>query len=905
MTENKKLPIIISSVVIVLIILTAIFQSPSTSKLSNAMQAIPQNAGIVFETQDIGDLITQISDNKAFVSEIKKTEALSEVANEIDFITGLYNKNDDFRSFADGREFIISVHQSQQYKNSKLYITPITKRKYKRFLETINKEFPQAVTKQISYEEVKIIQFELTQNPEYSFCLAYYNDFMMFGFSDILIQKSIRTLKTTASVAENNKFIQMHQLTGKSTHRILINYEYLPETIYKFIAGNSKNSKFLKHFASISSFEINIANNEILLDGYTLSNEKNNYLGIFKSQEPGKHDLLKSLPQNTSSFVLLNIGKGTKFKENYESFLASFNELKNYRKTLNDWYEKNIGTKKIDFFETIGGELALISYSHDTKIDNRQIIMAGIQNRQKSIDFLKKYTTHNNLKTNEQTINGKSRTIYPFRSNKFFTKAFGYLFENINIKSACLTDDYMVFAESDSLLTEFLTNYNQANNMYDNEFVKTLNRESNIFIYGNLLKSIPVLENFVSSQTHKDIQKDRNFWKKIQGPGIQFLSDSDPIYTTFKIKLGKTNADNLRAEWNINLDDAPVTKPFIVKNHNTGANEILIQTQSNTLYLINNKGKILWKTITDGPIISEVYQIDFYANNKLQLMFNTKNSIYLLDRNGNNVEGYPINFKHKATNGIAVFDYDKKRNYRILFAAENNGVYSLDKNGNLIKGWNFGKTQNKVTHPVQLFQYNQKDYLCFFDKNKLYITNRKGELRVKPNADFPISENTKLYFEEKTETSKARFVLTDPTGAVYFVYLDGSIKRLKIKEFSDKHYFIYENITGSEYPAFIFVDGNTLVAFDRNKKEIFQTQTQNPVNQPPHIYKFSKNDRKIGIVDKQNNQIYLIKNDGTPETGFPLAGSTPFAIRVFEDNDYFSIITSNATGKLINYRLYR
>jgi hypothetical protein len=51
-------------------------------------------------------------------------------------------------------------------------------------------------------------------------------------------------------------------------------------------------------------------------------------------------------------------------------------------------------------------------------------------------------------------------------------------------------------------------------------------------------------------------------------------------------------------------------KPYMVKNHNTGENELFVQDILNNIYLINRAGRILWKKKLPEPIISEIFQID-------------------------------------------------------------------------------------------------------------------------------------------------------------------------------------------------------------------------------------------------------------------------------------------------------
>ena len=106
--------------------------------------------------------------------------------------------------------------------------------------------------------------------------------------------------------------------------------------------------------------------------------------------------------------------------------------------------------------------------------------------------------------------------------------------------------------------------------------------------------------------------------------------------------------------------------PHFVKNYITKKLDIVVQDTKNNLNLISNNGKVLWKKRIDQPILGKVSQIDIYKNGGLQLIFNTKNKIYVLDRNGKDVMPFPKTFKDPITQPLAVFDYDKNKNYRIL-----------------------------------------------------------------------------------------------------------------------------------------------------------------------------------------------------------------------------------------------
>ena len=113
-----------------------------------------------------------------------------------------------------------------------------------------------------------------------------------------------------------------------------------------------------------------------------------------------------------------------------------------------------------------------------------------------------------------------------------------------------------------------------------------------------------------------------------------------------------------------------------------------------------------------------VSQIDFYKNKKLQLLFNTENKLYIIDRLGRFVKDFPISLPVKATNPHALFDYNKNRDYRILIAGEDEIVYNLKKDGNKVKGWKYKGKNGLIKSKLSHFTVQGKDYILCPSKEK-------------------------------------------------------------------------------------------------------------------------------------------------------------------------------------------
>src|SRR5690606_36556752 len=117
---------------------------------------------------------------------------------------------------------------------------------------------------------------------------------------------------------------------------------------------------------------------------------------------------------------------------------------------------------------------------------------------------------------------------------------------------------------------------------------------------------------------------------------LQFIYDNNFAHVNGIIKRTKIKAseNSVSEELNIKLGADLLNEPQFVTNHITKEKEIIDQDSNNNLYLISNKGKVLWKKQLEGPVLGQIEQIDIYKHGRLQLTFATPHRVYVIDRNG-------------------------------------------------------------------------------------------------------------------------------------------------------------------------------------------------------------------------------------------------------------------------------
>ena len=207
---------------------------------------------------------------------------------------------------------------------------------------------------------------------------------------------------------------------------------------------------------------------------------------------------------------------------------------------------------------------------------------------------------------------------------------------------------------------------------------------------------------------------------------------------------------------------------LVVNNENKGK-DILLQDKKNILYLISNKGVILWKKALKNAILGKVEQADLYKNGRLQLVFSTKNRLYVIDRNGKNVGKFPLDFRDEITQPVAVFDYDKKRNYRFLITQHSN-LLMYDSNKKMVKGFKYKSSKQIISKQPIHVRYQGKDFIVIAAGNQLKLLDRRGNIRVKVKESIDFS-NESIYF------CKSFFTTTNTKGELIQVNTKGNLTR--------------------------------------------------------------------------------------------------------------------------------
>jgi hypothetical protein len=922
---TKKRIIIAITVLVILIIAGGYFFLRSKLQpTSQPIIAVPTDAVFILETNEIQKLTHSLNSGKNEIwNQLNQIDEFYALSSQVKYLDSIFLSDAELKNLTNNRKLIISLHPTGKEKFNFLYVLGTENSGIYEDMKTWVEENIQNKfeVKEREKDGVTFFEGELKSSVFYKkFCYTFYNGLFIFSFSSLLVENSVNQLISDKSLLNNTAFKKIYDAKGKNVPAsIFVNFENSGKLLSSVMNSNKlKLGLDIKNISGWSLLDLKLNESLLILYGFSVDNDSvPSYLQVFNNQKPAAFSLDEILPISTSFFFSLGIEKPGVYRTNYKKFLKSLGKSANYEKYISDFKEKYTINPEEMFNSFMGNEMAFVKTNIKglNANENSFILIktgSGDFAKDKMIELLKAYATADNkeyssLISEYRLDKDKSFPIYSFPFPEMPSMLFGDLFSELKSSFFAVYKNYLIFGSSKQALSEFIyANVLQKVLSLDLDFVEfkqSLASYSNIFIWANLAYKQEYLQDYIVEKAYNSIDKAFSKTGKFQGLAIQFSFSGDYVYNNVFLKFNpKVYREDPKTLWESRLDTCVAIKPKFVSNHDSEETEVFVQDMKNTIYLINSTGRILWKKNLNERIISDVYQIDYFKNGKLQLMFNTKTKIYLIDRLGNNVERFPVELRANATNGISVFDYENNRDYRLFVACDDEKIYAMDKNGSILKGWEFQETEHAVKTPIQFFRIADKDYIVFSDSMKTYILDRKGQTRVNVEEYFPASANNSFKLDKDPKTKKQRLVTTNTSGQPVFIYFDGSVETKETAKLSNSHFFDLNDLDGDGNNDYIFLDSTTLTVLNHELLPMFTKKFESISSYGPIFFVFPDNQRRLGIVEQDKNLIYLIESTGELYEGFPLKGFSLFSIGNMGNKEgFFNLLVGSNNNFLYNY----
>ena len=646
---------------------------------------------------------------------------------------------------------------------------------------------------------------------------------------------TIKSIKEQANT-EYNKYNKTFNTS--SSFGIILN-----KNLSKNLINSTFNFKDL-NLKNNLGFVVNVFNDKILLNGLSYVDDSTKISNnIFNGLISSKLKNYEIVPKNVSRLKSFNLSSYSNYKNN-----SKLEDLKEDR--LSSIINKN-----------------LIEYSELILNEDQLFII-----RLKDIQLFKDYLSeNNNIKSTHRNFNIYDNTFLDYKLTNSVIK--------YNYKKKILVfKNHIVFSDNETTLIDFINENLKGN---------TLQEDSS---FNNSLTEI---SSFNTLNNNYFTNSDYNFFKELNilnskndftENSFQLVQDNEIIHFNAVISKVKASKNNLKIskQFEVEIDEEILMNPHFIKNYATKKLDIVVQDKKNNLYLISNKGSVVWKRKIGQPILGKISQIDLYKNGRLQLIFNTKNKVFVLDRNGKEVKPFPKSFNDDITQPISIFDYDKNKNYRIL-VTQGKELLLYDKNGKKVNGFKYSRSNSKITSSPKHFRILNKDFIVFKTGKKLKILNRRGRERIKLKDEVVLSNENIFKLDNKliTITNDQKLVEIDISGTVSLSNLLNS-KNLKLN--TDNY--------------------NNIIILDENKMRLNSSYVDLPFSNynTPKLTKINNN-LFVSLFDSQNNKSYLFNKNLQPNSSFPIYSLIPTEFGDMNNDKKIHVIASKITKTISIYTI--
>ena len=870
-----------------------------------AVRAVPSGSLAFFETDDMTEAIYSLS-HADFWEAFQSVEELKNLEARYLELDSLLRKNYGFNELLQNDRVICAIYPVRPNKLTSFFIVELPASydgsDILNFIE--DKIGSQSLIMKTTYRDASVFAMNLPKLDKI-FYFSVFRGLLIAGFNRDVIQYSIDELYTPNPLSNQASFQHLRSTAGKNV--VMNLYVRFPALISNLSSkSNLALADIFERMHGLgdwSETDLIVHPDNLLLNGYTVAPDSLKTGLAFFKQAPGLIRVPDILPYNVSWMIHYSF-------ENFQAYLHSRRkdsvfsiEMQNFENRFTNGFDADITH---DFVDRISGACAVAEIASSASQPKSQLVILQTKDVLGAVIGLERIAQKINRK---KAIKAWQKSYQEFsikllNVENLFRPIFGRAFPDFEKNYYIAIKDYLVFSDNPQVLIYLLKHYYARNTLAEDanykEFSNNISDKSNIYLYTNIQRSIHQIPTLFNPASIGDASAYVSALGNFEALALQFSYINQMFYTNLFLKYNPDYQEVIPDSWDRELTRPLAGKPYLVPNHRSGKLNVLIADTDHHLYLLDHVGNIQWDKGLSGEIMGEIHPIDFYGNGKLQYLFNTQNFIYLVDVNGRDVEDYPQALPAKATSPLAVFDYNKDGDYRVLIGLEDMRIYNFDKRGNQVEGWNKIKSRSAVIDPVQHLVDKDKDYLFVTDENgRVLICDRRGNERIHLKKGFIRGKHTAFYRNQTN--NKGAFISTDQEGRLVYIGLDGQIQFTPFGNFPPDYFFAYRDADHNGSADFIFQNGNKLQIFDRFKKIIFENNFPEIINSEPMYYQ-SGGRLILGFLLPASGEIRLYTWQGRLFENRLLKGDTPFSIGSIQGDLKLNLVTGMG-NRVINYSL--
>ncbi len=874
---------IISFLLLVLIMWFFVGQTGKNYK--TVYHAVPESAGIIIESGNIGLSWEKLTAEPGIWTSLVKHDYFRRVALQISFLDSLFiHKPVLAGKLSELKAALVLLGHEDQY--GFVFIAEVGRSLHPLdLIEIAEQRFGNSITliKRSFRDFDTYLAVDAVKGLQYEFCIT---DGLFIGsFDKKLLERSLEQLTSGRTLLENPTFSRLRATCNVSLgNNVLIKLDELGKIISKLMIAGADPliNRQLNGMNGWMALDFILSDQSLVLNGYAKASEKDSsFLSQLTGQTNTMPEAFSVLPAGLTGFILTSL--------NDPEILFGY-ENKPYLSDSLSWLRG-------PFLEQLDSEVLLSQMKSDGV--EAPVIVFRQNDTQEFQDWLRLYgfVTDNEHWTGDDFIQ-------PLSNLRFFSSFFNGK-QNFSATGWGLqTGTYFMVSESREILDRILRLQLQGRTLSNSDnftnFASHLADASSLMLFLNVRESSSLIDAFMSPSVAAALKADRGLLDDFGGLSFQFSAYDDLLYVNIHLEHNPDYKEESMLEWKTGLEAAATGRPWIIGVPQSNDYIVVVQDVNNSVYLLSAGGNMLRKFQAGSPILGDVGVVRTKRDGDFAVYLNTATQLFLINRNGKSLPGFPVQLSPQATAGVRPLTDADGIVFQFVIPCTDQSLHSFSFSGNTTSGWQFPRTNDIMVVPAEHLVAGGRHYIMITDINgELRITDDYGNIRMNVKSDIQRSANNSFYLNRTN--SKGLLMSTDSIGKLFYINSNGLVSKTDFGVFSPDHHFLYDDFDLNNAADFIFVDRNRMVVFDRFKSKLYEQQFSYPVLQKPVFLNIDAK-RYIAIHPDKSENIFLISHDHKLILDATLAGENPFSLDAIGKDGRIIMLTYS--GEIVScYRM--
>lgn len=559
---------------------------------------------------------------------------------------------------------------------------------------------------------------------------------LLVSTSEVFAKSSERHMAKSVSVLDADGFASCAAASSPG-NRIFLSSSQMGKLFTGLMNRSTyAYAEFLKNYAGWTVFSIdeNIENSLSFTGISSCDEGPEDFLNVFSRYSPSKSQVFGVIPYYTAFFATLPFSDVNSFVSSLDLFWDASGKLDKMQ-TGRESVKKSCGISPLQWATMLDiKELSKASFNVDNSMESVLLIKTG------SNDLDKVY------KNAEKGAGRKSgMKMYDNPYQGIASALFGPYFK-LEDESFCTFVDGWIVVGSKVAVSEYVSGRaleNRLSEYMNDASLQSLpsGKDQYFCAYCSVLDAIAELKNFMKpglASSFGALAKGYSFV-----PVVMTVSeDKTGIYarlTVDRASIVKSKAPVFERDTVVIVPKGP----FKVKNSGTGETNLFYQQDNNYLCLKTEGGKGLWGVPFQSAICGNAETIDYFANGKLQILFASGSSLYLIDRLGRYVRPFPVKLGKEVLLGPGVYDFNNSRRYNVIILHTDNTIEMYNLQGKRPPQWKTITSKETIKSLPELIKVGGRSYwvvrtsmqtLIFGFYGGEPLTVFEGEKMIRPDS---------------------------------------------------------------------------------------------------------------------------------------------------------------------------